>query len=172
MPQETCDHCGESMPGYDIVRYGSIETGYRNLCGRCFNTEVAECGGLDFEHIQFTPVQMADSKAENHEFHFRVHLFGGGVALDAFELSDGNPAGYEFQLSATPCTQPCTRLGGSTKTLRTGDMSISRAGASFSTGKSRNCLMTIFKRWGDKPVGKLPRPYRLIVSPACLALLY
>ena len=36
------------------------------------------------------------------EFHFRTHLFGTGVALDAFELRDGEPAGYSFQIIGEP----------------------------------------------------------------------
>jgi len=39
---------------------------------------------------------------KSHEFHFRSFLFGTGVALDAFELRDGNPAGYQFQVIAEP----------------------------------------------------------------------
>lgn len=29
-------------------------------------------------------------------FHFRMRLFGPAVALDAFEVRDGEPAGYQF----------------------------------------------------------------------------
>ena len=35
-------------------------------------------------------------------FHFRTRLFGPGIALDAFELRDGNPGGYQFQLISEP----------------------------------------------------------------------
>jgi len=37
-----------------------------------------------------------------HEFHFRTRLFGTGIALDAFELRDGSPAGYQFQIIGNP----------------------------------------------------------------------
>jgi hypothetical protein len=33
-----------------------------------------------------------------HQFHFVTRLLGHMVTLEAFELRDGNPAGYEFQI--------------------------------------------------------------------------
>src|ERR1035441_3356297 len=47
-----CDACGQSTSGYDIVHYGSIERGYRRLCSRCFNTQMAKAAGLE----RFEPV--------------------------------------------------------------------------------------------------------------------
>jgi len=97
-----CSACGQTTPSYDIVNYGSIEHGYKQLCGQCFNREIAKQGGLDFEHAKFTPVGLTDCDGEVHEFHFRTHLFGPGVALDGFELHDGHPAGYWFQIIGKP----------------------------------------------------------------------
>jgi hypothetical protein len=98
-----CATCSKTVPSYDSVNYGSIEKGYRHLCGQCFNREVAILDGLDkFDHINFAPVSVADSTGELHEFHFRVRLFGTGVALDAFELHDRQPAGYQFQIIGDP----------------------------------------------------------------------
>ncbi|NRF72243.1 hypothetical protein HLB44_35190 [Aquincola sp. S2] len=98
MQQITCDACGQPTQAYDVVNYGSIETGYRKLCGGCFNADVAERAGLDdFKHVRFEPIEMSDASGRAHEFHFRARLFGSGVALDAFELRDGHPAGYQFQ---------------------------------------------------------------------------
>jgi hypothetical protein len=101
--QTRCDNCGRNIASYDVVSYGSVEHGYRELCGRCFNSGVAESDGLaGFEHIDFEPVEIADCTGELHVFHFRTRLFGPGVALDAFELRDGYPAGYQFQLIGDP----------------------------------------------------------------------
>jgi hypothetical protein len=98
-----CVGCDQSVASYDIVNVGSVEKGYRALCGRCFNTEMAKLDGLDrFEHIIFEPVWLTDCSGEIHKFHFRTHLFGGGVALDAFEIRDGHPAGYQFQIIGNP----------------------------------------------------------------------
>src|SRR6266581_5595404 len=68
--QIRCDGCRQTAPGYDIVNYGSIERGYRPLCGQCFNAEVAKAAGLEgFEHAKFEPVCLADCAGEVHEFH-------------------------------------------------------------------------------------------------------
>lgn len=101
--QTRCAGCSRVVPSYDIVNIGSVEKGYRALCGKCFNTEMAKLAGLDrFEHVTFEPVRLADCAGETHDFHFRTHLFGTGVALDAFELRDGCPAGYQFQMIGKP----------------------------------------------------------------------
>jgi hypothetical protein len=110
--QIRCDGCSQIMPSYDIVHYGSMEQGYRQLCSRCFNTEVAQLAGLEgFEHAKFEAVGLADCTGELHEFHFRTHLFGAGVALHAFELRDGSPAGYQFQIIGDPKDDLLVLLG-------------------------------------------------------------
>jgi len=98
-----CDNCTRITPSYDLAKYGSIEGGYRHLCSQCFNKEVAESAGLTgFENAKFEPVGLIDSSGEVHEFHFRTQLFVTGVALNAFELCDGHPAGYHFQIIGDP----------------------------------------------------------------------
>ena len=110
--QIRCDGCSQITPSYDIVNYGSMEQGYRKLCSRCFNTEVAQLAGLQgFEDAKFEAVGLADCTGELHEFHFRTHLFGTGVALDAFELRDGSPAGYQFQIIGDPKDDLLVLLG-------------------------------------------------------------
>ena len=98
-----CEGCNGTFPGYDIVHYGSMDAGYRQLCTRCFNAVVAELHGLDdFENIQLEPIGLIDCIGEEHTFHFRTRLLGGIVSLEAFELREGNPSGYEFQLIGDP----------------------------------------------------------------------
>jgi hypothetical protein len=112
MQPVTCEACLLPTPAYDIVHYGSSEGLYRKLCGRCFNEAAASRLGLqDFEHVGFEPVRMIDARGVEHEFQFRTRLFGPGVAIDAFELRDGNPAGYEFQVIGDPDDDPLVLLG-------------------------------------------------------------
>ncbi len=107
-----CDGCSQIKPGYDMVDYGSAEHGYRRLCSQCFNTEAAKADGLEgFEHADFEPVHLVDCTGEDHTFHFRTRLFGTGVALDAFELRDGCPAGYRFQIIGNPREDLLALLG-------------------------------------------------------------
>jgi hypothetical protein len=103
----SCDACGTAVPAYDVVNYGSIEQGYRELCSRCFNIEVAGALGLErFEHVRLHPVVMTDCAGERHEFHFRMRLLGTMVTLDAFELRAGEPGGYQFQILGKPNDEP------------------------------------------------------------------
>lgn len=119
--QTRCSGCRRIVPSYDIVNVGSVGKGYRVLCGKCFNTEMAQLDGLDrFEHVTFEPVQLADCTGENHEFHFRTHLFGTGVALDAFELRDGHPDGYQFQIIGDPQGDLLVLLGRLIEKMRRG----------------------------------------------------
>jgi len=98
-----CDSCGRSVPSYDIVNVTSQEHGGRTLCNECCNKEVAALGGLStFEHVRFEPVKLADCTGATHEFHFRTRLFGPGVAIDAFELINNHPAGYQFEIIGDP----------------------------------------------------------------------
>jgi len=119
--QTRCAGCSQIVPSYDIVNVGSVEKGCRALCGRCCNTEMAKLNGLDrFEHVAFERVRLADCTGENHEFHFRTHLFGTGVALDAFELRDGHPAGYQFQIIGEPQEDLLVLLGRLIEKMRRG----------------------------------------------------
>jgi hypothetical protein len=103
MQQIRCEGCGQLTASHDIVNFGSTDRGYKQLCSRCFNSEVASLGGLDkFEHVAFEPAVLTDSTGNSHEFHFRTHLYGHVVALDAFELRGGSPAGYQFQVVGDP----------------------------------------------------------------------
>lgn len=81
------------------LRGAWIQTAWRE----CFNKQVADASGLTgFEDAKFEPVGLTDSTGEIHEFHFRTHLFVAGVSIDAFELRDGHPSGYQFQIIADP----------------------------------------------------------------------
>lgn len=116
-----CVACHESVPSFEIVSVGSIERGYRGLCSRCFNTEIAQLGGLNgFEHLDLKPVTLMDGAGKGHEFHFRTHLFGAGVALDACEVRRGHPAGYQFQIIGEPEEDVLVLLGRLIEKIRRG----------------------------------------------------
>lgn len=110
--ESRCVGCGQSTPDFDIIQVGSPELGYRTLCTQCFNKETARLDGNDkFEHIQLNPVSLVDCDGKTHLFHFRTRLFGQGATLDAFELEDGHPAGYSFQLRGEPQEDLLVLLG-------------------------------------------------------------
>jgi hypothetical protein len=116
-----CEACGTAVPGYDVVNYGSLEQGYRELCGRCFNAEVASALGLArFENVSLHPVVITDCAGERHEFHFRMRLLRSMVNLDAFELKAGAPGGYQFQIIGEPDDEPFSLLGRLMERMRRG----------------------------------------------------
>jgi hypothetical protein len=98
----TCDSCRQPIPVCGGVSYGSLESGHRELCNRCFNEEIARSDGINFQHVEFQPLEMLDAAGQRHEFHFRLRLLGDRVALDAFELRDDEPRGYHFQALGDP----------------------------------------------------------------------
>jgi hypothetical protein len=107
-----CEACGTNVPAYDVVNFGSLEQGYRELCTRCFNAEVAGALGLmHFENVRLDPVELTDCAGERHAFHFRMRLLGSMVALEAFELISGEPGGYRFQILGKPDDEPLPLLG-------------------------------------------------------------
>jgi len=151
-----CSACGQISPSYDIVNYGSVERGYRQLCSQCFNQEVAKLGGLDdFEHPNFTPVGLADCNGDVHEFHFRTHLFGTGVALAAFELRDGYPGGYQFQIIGDPEDDLLALLGRLIARIRralaTKHLTNGKLGLQISDRVVRGLI-----QWDDAHDGRVP----------------
>ena len=114
-----CAACGTAVPTYDVVSYGSIERGYRELCTRCFNAEVASAFGLEhFEHVRLEPVVITERSGEKHEFHFRIRLLGDVMALDAFELKAGVPGGYQFEILGEPGDDPLPLLSNLIERMR------------------------------------------------------
>jgi hypothetical protein len=114
-----CQACGNNVPSFDIIHCGSIDQGYRELCSQCFNATIAEASGVaEFENIRLEPIGIADCIGEIHQFHFRTRLLGDIVSLDAFELRDGNPGGYEFQLIGKPEDDQFALLGKMVQKIR------------------------------------------------------
>ena len=98
-----CEGCGARVPSYDIVNVGSGDRTYRQLCSQCFNAQIAHTHGVEsFENFRLDQIVLTDFKGKAHEFHFRTHLLGAMVSLEAFELKRGVPSGYQFQILGDP----------------------------------------------------------------------
>lgn len=114
-----CEGCGELTPSHDIITYAAIDSGHRQLCSRCFNAEVAQLNGLEgFEDFRFEPIGLVDSAGETHQFHFRTRLLGHIVVLDAAELRDECPAGYQCEVTGDPEDDLLALLGRLVERLR------------------------------------------------------
>lgn len=106
MDQIRCRTCGNPVASYDAISFGSMETGYRDLCSRCFNAEVSQNGGFGFEQVDFLPMEIMDFAGVKHNFNFRSLLLGARVTLEAFEVEDGDRGGYEFQVISDAQADP------------------------------------------------------------------
>lgn len=116
---QICEACATAVPSYDVVSCGSIELGYRELCNRCFNAEMASLLGLkSFEHVQFQPIVMTNGGGAKHEFHFRVRLLGDMLVLEAFEFKAAAPGGYQFEIVGEPGVDPVLLLGSLIERMR------------------------------------------------------
>jgi hypothetical protein len=70
----TCDSCRQPIPVCGGVSYGSLESGYRELCNRCFNEEIARSDGIDFQHVEFQPLEMLDAAGQRNSSPFAAKV--------------------------------------------------------------------------------------------------
>lgn len=114
-----CDGCGEDAPSYEITNYGSVDGIYRQLCSCCFSAEVAKVSGIDnFDNSRLQPIRINDCAGESHRFHFVSRLLGNIVTLEAFEVQDGDRAGYQFQIIGDPEEDMFAMLGRMVEKIR------------------------------------------------------
>ena len=59
---------------------------------------MAEYSEPDFDHVDFEPIILKDTRGVEHEFHFTVRHLGDRIGIDSFEIKDGHRGGYEFRL--------------------------------------------------------------------------
>jgi hypothetical protein len=95
--KEKCTDCGDEVSTYDGV-YISRENASNFICSKCYNRSISESMGLNFDHLSFHPITMADVDGADHTFHFQTRLFGDNVNIQALEIIEGVPKGYEFSV--------------------------------------------------------------------------
>ena len=107
VPLAKCSECRLEKPAFGFTLLSS-DTGAagRELCSACFNSFCAERGGISyFETPDFPPLQVIDSFGKEHTFFFEVRL-STGLGIQAFELFDGLPGGYQFAIMDHPLADP------------------------------------------------------------------
>lgn len=85
---------------------GTIESGSRIVCLRCFNESVATDRDLEFEHVDFPPLDLVDAEGRPRRFEFALRLLGDRLALDAQELVHGERTGIHLQVLRPPTDDP------------------------------------------------------------------
>jgi len=95
---EYCEECGrEIRRGFESVHVTeSNGSPGRLLCIECYNREMADYAGIDFQHHQFSSVEISDEEGNKHLFYFVTRLLGAEVSIEAYE-EDADP-GYSFQV--------------------------------------------------------------------------
>jgi hypothetical protein len=95
--KEKCEICGHLVPGYNTV-YLSSQGKSTLVCLKCYNQKISDSTGFDFEHIEFQPIFIPDVDGLEHKFHFITRHLGNRTSIEAFEIKDGHPGGYEFSI--------------------------------------------------------------------------
>ena len=113
-----CHLCHAWAPAWEIVHAGTIEAGYRDLCSRCWNEEIAGARGLDFHHVRFEPSDTPDAAGTVHRFHYLLRHLGDRLSLEAFELQQSEPAGYRFEVVGPADIDPLDLMGRLVKRMR------------------------------------------------------
>ncbi len=90
-----CGVCGKVLRPYDSISVA--EVGER--CCRCFNEELAERLGVNFDNTPIAPVAVTDVDGVGHRFEIRSMLVGTGHAMSAREIGHRDArGGYRFQI--------------------------------------------------------------------------
>lgn len=100
MAANQCTRCGTEVKNYhDSIMALSEDGHYFPLCLRCFNKEISEAIGIEFDEINLQPILLQDADGIDHKFHFTVRLMEVGLVLGAFEKEFENRSeGYEFSI--------------------------------------------------------------------------
>jgi hypothetical protein len=90
-----CGMCGKVLRPYDSISVTDV--GER--CYRCFNEELADRLGIDFDNTPIAPIVVADADGVRHRFEIRSMLVGTGHAMYAREVRSRDAAGgYRFEI--------------------------------------------------------------------------
>lgn len=94
-----CESCGAETIARTMTSFGSEDSGYQDICLRCFNQRCAKRMGIDgFEHVDFEPISFVDPAGVEHTFFFQLRLHPSGVGLYAEEAGRPPCEGYEFSV--------------------------------------------------------------------------
>lgn len=89
-----CGRCGRPLKAHESISV--VNVGER--CYPCFNEEIAERMGVEFDQTRLQPVTVADADGVEHTFEFQSMLVPTGHALHARERLAEGREGYEFSV--------------------------------------------------------------------------
>jgi hypothetical protein len=100
MAANQCKQCGTEIRNRNDSIMMLTENGnYIPLCLRCYNKEISETIGIEFNEIDLQPILIKDVDGIDHTFHFSVRVMEVGLVLGAYEKEFENRSqGYEFSI--------------------------------------------------------------------------
>lgn len=94
MKFEHCSRCSRPVPSYEITHVSSDGKSRGTACARCWAELLSKESGMPVGTVEIDPVRMTDVAGNPHTFHFRFDP--AFRKIEAFELVDGAPGGYQF----------------------------------------------------------------------------
>jgi hypothetical protein len=79
-----CGVCGKPLGSFETIHVA--EKGPR--CYPCFNREMAEHIGVNFDNVQFQPIVVADADGVSHTFDIQSMIVGTGHEVIAREIQE------------------------------------------------------------------------------------
>lgn len=89
-----CGVCGKVVGSFDLISVAGVG----DRCHRCFNREMADRLGIDFDHTTFQPIVIADADGVPHIFQVRSLLVATGHEMEALEITNDQRLGYCFRV--------------------------------------------------------------------------
>ena len=94
-PPRRCGLCRKILRGGDSISVADV--GQR--CSRCFNAELADRLGIDFDNTPIAPIVVTDVDGVRHRFEIRSMLIATGHAVCAREVGTRDArGGYRFEI--------------------------------------------------------------------------
>lgn len=97
MAGDKCTYCGAEVKNYNSIMMQS-EDGYTKVCLHCYNKDMAESVGIDYDHIELQPILLKDMDGNEHKFEFTVRLMGDQLVLKTHEDTQDDVCAYEFSM--------------------------------------------------------------------------
>jgi len=99
MAANRCTRCEREVKNYHDFIMVLSANGHIPICLHCYNKEVSEAIGIEFDEVDLQPILLQDADETDHTFHFSVRLVGSELVLRAFEEEYENRSrGYEFSI--------------------------------------------------------------------------
>ena len=89
-----CGVCGKVVGSFDLISVAGVG----DRCHPCFNREMADRLGIDFDHTPFQPIVIADADGVPHTFQVRSMLVATGHEMEALEITNDGELGYCFRV--------------------------------------------------------------------------